>query len=100
MEPETNWAGIIGSFVRFVLGSITGAGGLLVVKGIITPAQGEFIMVSAATAAAAIGGVLWIWFKTKAEEKLKNTQIELALKANSSTPVETIKADAALANKF
>lgn len=100
MDTTTNWAGILGSFVRFALGGIAGTGGWLVVKGIITPDQGEFILVSAAAAAATIGGALWIWFKTKAEEKLKNTQIELALKANSSTPVETIKADAALANKF
>lgn len=100
MNTTTNWAGIIGSFVRFALGGVAGSGGLLVMKGIITPDQGEFILVSAAAAAATIGGALWIWFKTKAEEKLKNTQIELALKANSSTWVETIKADAALANKF
>lgn len=100
MDTTTNWAGILGSFVRFALGGIAGTGGWLVVKGIITPDQGEFILVSAAAAAATIGGALWIWFKTKAEEKLKNTQIELALKASSSTPVATIKADAALANKF
>lgn len=100
MDNTTNWAGIAGSFVRFALGGVAGVNGWLVIKGIITPAQGEFILVSAAALAATVGGALWIWFKTKAEEKLKNTQIELALKANSSTPVETIKADAALANKF
>ncbi len=97
MDTTTNWAGIIGSLVRFALGGVAGA---LALKGVITPAQGEFLLVSATAAAVTVGGTLWIWFKTKAEEKLKNTQIELALKAHSSTPVEAIKADAALANKF
>ena len=97
MDNNTNWAGVIGSLVRFALG---GAAGALAFKGVITPAQGEFLLVSATAAAVTVGGIIWVWFKTKAEEKLKNTQIELTLKAHSSTPVETIKADAALANKF
>lgn len=97
MDTTTNWVGIIGSLVRFALGGVAGA---LALKGVITPAQSEFLLVSASAAAVTVGGIIWVWFKTKAEEKLKNTQIELALKANSSTPVETIKADAALANKF
>lgn len=100
MDTNTNWAGILGSFIRFALGGVAGVNGWLVIKGIITPDQGEFILASTAAAAATIGGAIWIWLKTKADEKLKNTQIELALKASSSTPVATIKADAALANKF
>lgn len=100
MGTTTNWAGILGSFVRFALGGIAGTGGWLVVKGIITPDQGEFILVSAAAAAATIGGALWIWFKTKAEEKLKNTQIEIALKAHASTPVESVKIEAARTTNF
>ncbi len=97
MDNTTNWAGIVGSLVRFALG---GAAGALAMKGVITPEQGEFLLVAASAAAVTLGGAIWIWIKTKADEKLKNTQIELALKASSSTPVATIKADAALANKF
>lgn len=92
METNTNWAGIIGSLVRFALG---GAAGALVTKGVFTPEQGEFLLVAASAAAVTVAGAIWIWVKNRAEEKLKDTQIQIALNAASTTPISVVKADAA-----
>lgn len=78
------WAGVIGSVVRFLLGSLVGG---LIAKGVVTADQGQFILLQFTAVVVAIVGLAWAYAKNKAQAKL----IRAALDATPGTPLEVVK---------
>lgn len=83
MNTET-WSNIIGSVVRFLLGGIAGA---LAGKGVITAAQGDFIILEVSAVVVTAVGLLWAYVKNKSQSRL----IQAALAAPAGTRLETVK---------
>lgn len=87
MEPMETWKSTLGSIVRFLLGGVTA---YLVQKGVVTAAQGEFLMIEAIAAVIAVVTLAWAHVKNTAQSKL----VLAALNAPPSTPLAAVRAEA------
>lgn len=86
MENET-WKTTLGSVVRFLLG---GATAYLVQKGVVTAAQGEFLMLEAIAGAITVATIVWAHVKNKAQSRL----VLAALNASPGTPLPIVEQQA------
>ena len=92
MEDKTEiYKGIVGSLVRAGLG---GVAAWLAQKGILTSDQTQFLLTEATAIVFAGVLVAWVWIKNHATAKLQDKQIQIALQADTFTPVATVKAKA------
>lgn len=91
MDNTETYKEIVLSVIRHVL---TGVGAYLTTKGFITENQANFLILEVAGVVFMLASLAWVWIKNQAAAKLANKQIQIALAANASTPIASVKREA------
>lgn len=83
---------VVLSVVTRALGQVSAG---LVAAGWVTEDQATKLILYVSGGIVSLFVYGYVWVRNKQMEKLKNTQIKVALQASPSTPVEVVKTDAA-----